>query len=70
MSICVDLQEADAKLFEFAKSADDGSLGNGRPPKMCPDVPNEFRVTGCKQRVEAHHSSWTRNTHGLTGNVG
>ena len=43
------LQDGDAKFFEFPKSADDGSLGAGGPSKTCPDVPNEFRVSGCKQ---------------------
>ena len=45
-SIC---KRADAKFFEFPKSADDGSPGAGRPSKTCPDAPNEFRVLGCKQ---------------------
>ena len=49
-SIGFNLQEDDAKFFEFSKSADDGSPRAGRPSKTCPDVPNEFRVTGCKQK--------------------
>ena len=35
--------------LNFLKSADDGSPGAGRPSTKCPDVPNEFRVSGCKQ---------------------
>ena len=45
MSIGFDLQEDDAKFFEFANSADDGSPGVDRPSKKYPDVPNEFRVS-------------------------
>ena len=49
VSIGVNLQEDDAKFFEFSKNAEDGSLQAGRPSKTCPDVPNESRVLGCKQ---------------------
>ena len=49
VSIGLKLQEDDAKFFEFSKSADDGSPRASRPSKTCPDVPNEFRVSGCKQ---------------------
>ena len=45
VSISLNLQEDDAKFFEFSKSADDGSPREGRPSKTCPDVPNEFRVS-------------------------
>ena len=40
------LREDYDKFFEFSKNAEDGSLRAGRPPKTCPDVPNEFRVSG------------------------
>ena len=49
VSLGFDLQEDDAKFFEFSKSADDGSPPAGRPSKTFPEVPNEFRVSSCKQ---------------------
>ena len=58
------------KFFEFPKSADDGPSGASRSSKTCPVVPNEFRVAGCRQEIAANHFTGTRNTHGLTGNVG
>ena len=41
----VNLQEDDAKFFEFSKSAGNGSPRASRPSKTCPDVPNELRVS-------------------------
>ena len=49
--------------------ADDGSPRAGRPPKTCPDAPNEFRTVR-QARIAADHSSRTRNTPKLTANVG
>ena len=40
------LQEDDAKFFEFSKNAEDGSPRASGPSKTCPDVHNEFRVSG------------------------
>ena len=39
VSIVLNLQEDDAKFFEFSKSADVGSPRGGRPSKTCPGVP-------------------------------
>ena len=46
------LQEDDAKFFEFSKSAEDGYLEQVDLHKTCPDVPNEVRVAGCKQESQ------------------
>ena len=40
---------ADAELLEFPKNAAEGSLGAGRSSKTFPDMPDEFRVSGCRQ---------------------
>ena len=45
----VDLQEADATIFELPKNAEDGSPGAGTPSKTCPGVSDGFRVASCKQ---------------------
>ena len=49
LPIGFNLQEDDAKFFELSKTADDGSPRAGRLSKTCPDVPDEFRVSSCKQ---------------------
>ena len=60
------LQEDDAKFFEFPKSADRGSPAPGRNSKTCPAVPNEFRVSGCKQhsRLIISEYSWVDGERG------
>ena len=45
VSIGFNLQEDDAKFYEFPKSADDVD----RPLKTYPDVPSEFGVSSWKQ---------------------
>ena len=45
-SIC---KKTTPNSLNFPKSVDDGSPGAGRPSKTCSDVPNEFRVSSCKQ---------------------
>ena len=49
VSVGLNLQEDDAKSFDFSKSADDGSHRASEPSRTCPDVPNEFRVSSGKQ---------------------
>ena len=48
VSIGFNPQEDNAKFFEFS-STEDGSPRAGRLSKTCPDVPNKFRVSSCKQ---------------------
>ena len=36
-------------FIEFPKRAAGGSFGAGRSSKTFPDMPNEFRVSGCRQ---------------------
>ena len=43
-------QEDDAKFRELSKRAEDGSRPAGGLSKTFPEVPKEFRVSGCKQQ--------------------
>ena len=63
-------QEDDAKFFEFSKKAEDGPSQAGRLSKPFPEVPIGIPCIERQSRVAALHTSGTRNTQGLIGNVG
>ena len=67
VSFGIDLQEADANFFEFSKSAEYGPTRTNRVSETCPDVLQWILCDILQTRIAANHSSWTRNTHKMTG---